>query len=31
VAGSMLVLSSVLFARFAPEGYRPRHARATFE
>jgi MFS transporter, DHA1 family, multidrug resistance protein len=25
VAGSLLVLSALLFGRFAPEGYRPRH------
>jgi DHA1 family multidrug resistance protein-like MFS transporter len=26
VAGSLLVLSALLFLRFAPEGYRPRHS-----
>jgi MFS transporter, DHA1 family, multidrug resistance protein len=31
VAGSMLVISAVLFGRFAPEGYRPRHAATGFE
>jgi DHA1 family multidrug resistance protein-like MFS transporter len=25
VAGSLLVVSAILFGRFAPEGYRPRH------
>jgi DHA1 family multidrug resistance protein-like MFS transporter len=31
VAGSMLVISATLFGRFAPEGYRPRHAVTGFE
>jgi hypothetical protein len=25
VAGTLLVCSALLFLRFAPEGYRPRH------
>jgi MFS transporter, DHA1 family, multidrug resistance protein len=31
VAAAMLVASALLFGRFAPEGYRPGHASASFE
>ena len=31
VAGALLVASAVLFGRYAPEGYRPRHASVSME